>query len=129
MAPSSRATIMVIGGDSNFCYLMQRYIRQSDHQIAVTHQSENALELAHRERPAAIILEIDHPGSMGWSVLRALKADVETSSIPVVLCSWKDDESDYRGTDLKGEVYLRKPVLYEDFKAVLDQLGILSERK
>jgi CheY-like chemotaxis protein len=127
MLTESRAMIMVIGGDSNFCFLIRRYIRQSLHRAVLVNLTEDAIGIAHREKPIAIILEVDHPGSADWSVLRALKTDECTRRIPVVLCSWKDDDPDYQSADHKAEVFLRKPVLYEDFQAALAQLGISSE--
>lgn len=128
MDQAAPAKVMVIGDDSHFCYLMRRYIRQSAHQIAFAYQGEDVLDIAHREKPAAIILEVDHPGSAGWLVLKALKSDELTSCIPVVLCSWRDDnDADLRKADHKAEIYLQKPILYADFKAALDQLGIHSE--
>ena len=127
MEKSTGAKIMVIGDDSNFCYLMRRYVRQSSHQIAFAYLGEDALALARRESPSAIIIEVDIPGSAGWSVLKSLKADENTCAIPVVLCSWKDDDEESRATDLKAEVHLRKPVLYEDFVAALNQIGIQAE--
>ena len=126
MDQAVRPKVMVIGDDSHFCYLMRRYVRQSDYQIALAYKGEDALELARREKLAAIILEVDHPGSMGWSVLKALKSDAQTCEIPVVLCSWRDDEEDLRGADHKADIYLRKPILYDDFKSALEQLGIQS---
>ncbi len=127
MGRNSGATIMMIGDDPNFCYLMRRYIRQSAHQIIFSPHGEGAIELARREKPAVILLEVDHPGSFGWSVLRALKSDEQTTFIPVVLCSWRDDDMDFDGPDYQRDIYLREPVLYEDFKAALDRLGIHSE--
>jgi CheY-like chemotaxis protein len=127
MAPGSVATIMVIGGDPSFCYLMGRYIRKSGHRMVFASQSEDALELARREKPDAIVLEVDLPGTFGWSVLKGLKSGEQTRCIPVMLCSWKDDDEESWSTDHNAETFLRKPLLYKDFIATLDQLGIHSE--
>lgn len=127
MEKSTGATILVIGDDSNFCYLMRRYVRQSANQIAFAYLGEDAFAMASREHPSAIIIEVDFPGSAGWTVLRALKSNESTCEIPVVLCSWKDDDEEFRANDLKADVHLRKPVLYDDFIAALNQIGIPVE--
>ena len=124
MVEPTSATIMVIGNDSNFCYLMRRYVRQSSHQIVFAYQGEDALSIARRENPAAIILEVDLPDSTGWSVLKELKADQETCRIPVLLCSWQADET--RGLAHGADIHLRKPILYEDFIFALTRLGICA---
>lgn len=118
------ATIMVIGDDSHFCYLMRRYVKKSMHRILFAYLGEDALTLAQREKPAAIVLEVDTPSTVGWDVLRALKADQDTHDIPVVLCSWSDEQE--HGVGKGADAYLRKPILYEDFVAALVGIGIRS---
>lgn len=115
-------SIMVIGADSHFCYLMRRYVKKSAHNIVFAYIGDDALALAQREKPAAIIMEVDQPDTGGWSVLNALKKDQSTAGIPIVLCSWQDDEE--RGIQAGAEIYLRKPILYDDFLDALNRIGI-----
>jgi len=116
------ATIMVIGNDSHFCYLMRRYVKKSAQRTVFAYLGEDALALAQREKPAAIVLEVDLPGTRGWDVLRALKADPATCHIPVILCSWLDEKE--RSKEEGAEAYLREPILYEDFLTTLTDVGI-----
>jgi urea transport system substrate-binding protein len=113
---------MVVGDDSSFCYLMRRYANKSTHRIVFAYSGEEALALAWREKPAVVVLEVGRPGTMGWSVLQALRADQVTRDIPVVLCSWWDEEE--QGLEEGADVYLRKPILYEDFLTALADVGI-----
>ena len=116
------ASIMVVGNDSHFCYLMHSYVRKSANQIVFAYSGEDALEVARRERPAAIILALETKGTIGWHVLRALKMDLEMGNIPVVVCSWLDEEK--RSLEEGADVYLRLPIMYEDFLSALSTLGI-----
>ncbi len=109
--------IMIVGGDSHFSYLMQRYVRTSAHQIIPVNLGEDVLALARREKPVAVVLEVDRPETIGWFTLRALKADPEVGNIPVILCSWLDEEE--RGRAEGAELFLRMPILYADFGAAL----------
>lgn len=115
-------SIMVIGADSHFCYLMRRYVKKSAHNIIFAYVGDDVLALARREKPIAIILEVDQPDTWGWSVFQALKKTDETAEIPMVLCSWQDEAQ--RGIDAGAEACLRKPILYEDFLSALIQIGI-----
>jgi CheY-like chemotaxis protein len=117
--------IMVVGDDSSFCYLMRRYALKSAHPIVFAYLGEDALALAQRENPAAIVLEVGLPGTMGWDVLRLLRAHQATCNIPVVLCSWLDEGDCSLHED--ADVYLRKPILYEDFLAALADVGVLDK--
>ncbi len=117
MEQNTNNRVMVVGGDAQFSYLMQRYVRASAHQIIPANLGENILSLAMCEKPIAIILEVDLPNSMGWDTLRTLKADPEVGKIPVIVCSWLDQEA--RGLEEGADIYLHMPILYGDFQAAL----------
>jgi CheY-like chemotaxis protein len=121
MDHATASTVMIVGDDSDFNYLMQRYVRQSGYQMAIAHPGEKVLKLAKRKRPTVIILEIDPPKTVGWDMLQALKADPDTHDIPVVICSWADERT--RGLAEGATAYLRKPVLYGDFLKALADAG------
>ncbi len=118
------ASIMVIGADSHFCYLMRRYVLESAHKIIFAYLGDDALALAQKEIPAAIILEVDQPDTRGWELLKILKIDKATQNIPIVLCSWLNE--DQRGIEEGADACLRKPILYSEFKTVLSLIGIKS---
>jgi CheY-like chemotaxis protein len=119
-APSS---ILVIGDDTHFCYLMQRYIRNTSHQITFAFRGDDVLEIAQREKPIAIILQLQLPGNSGWKVLQSLKSNPATQKIPVLLCSWADDEK--RSLEQGADAFLRMPILYQDFLNSLSDIGII----
>jgi len=122
MDQAANTRIMVIGDDSHFCYLMRTYIRKSDHQIIFAYLGEDALELAQNEKPAAIVLEVGSSGSAGWHLLRKFKSQRATSEIPIVICSWMDEEK--HASEQGASACLRMPILYEDFTKALSIIGI-----
>lgn len=122
MNQTAQVGIMVIGADSHFSYLMRRYVRTIAHQIIFANPGEDMLALVQREKPAAIVMEASIPDSMCWHMLRVLKTNQITSKIPVILCSWLDEEQ--RGQEEGADVYLRMPILYEDFEVALSHIGI-----
>lgn len=117
MDQTTNSRIMIVGGDSHFLYLMQRFVRTSAHQIILANLGEDVLALARCEKPVAIVLEVDQPETAGWRMLRGLKADPEAGKIPVIACSWLGEEA--RGLAEGANVYLRMPILYDDFGAAL----------
>ena len=125
MDQSSDAALMIVGDDSSFCYLMRRYAKRSAHRVVFAYLGEDALALAQRERPAAIVLEIGRPGTMGWDVLEELKTNRTTCDIPVVLCSWLDERE--QGVAEGADICLRKPILYEDFVEALMHIGVYPQ--
>jgi CheY-like chemotaxis protein len=118
---AAASTIMVIGINSDFTYLMQYYTRKSGRQVLVSSPDKEALTLAKREKPAVVVLEADLAGAVGWDVLQALEADQTTCHIPVVVCSWLDEATSELAE--RATCYLQKPISYQDFLIALAHIG------
>lgn len=117
--------IMIVGRDSHFSYLLQRFVRSSAHRVVSANIGDDILSIARYQKPVAIVLELDMPETGGWHMLRSLKADPEAGRIPVIVCSWLDES--VRGLAEGADVYLRMPFLYEEFGAAL--AAILKEEE
>ncbi len=122
MSQRVSASILVIGNDLHFCYLMRRYVRESAHPLLFAGPDEKAVDLAQREKPAIIVLEAGLLDTRGQQMLTTLKMNESTCGIPIVMCSWHDEDPE----KLEGgaDVYLRMPILYGDFLAALANLGL-----
>ncbi len=69
-----------------------------------------ALDLARRIKPDAIVLDVMMPRHDGFEVLAALKNDRETATIPVVMLTARQREEDIlRGFSLGADDYIVKP--------------------
>lgn len=77
------------------------------------------------EHPALVLLDLKLPGISGLEVLRDLRAHEETRRIPIVILTTSDDEADIvKGYNLGVNSYIRKPVGFDAFTKVVDQLGL-----
>jgi CheY-like chemotaxis protein len=120
MDQTSNNRIIVAGGDSNFSYLMQRYARRCAQKIINANLDKDLIETARCQKPVAIILEVDRPKTIGWQLLQDLKVDHETGGIPVIVCSWLEEET--LALDQGANAYLRMPILYSDFESTLKSI-------
>jgi len=69
-----------------------------------------ALELARRERPDLVLLDLMMPGLDGWQVAAALRAGEATSRIPIIFLSAHAEPAEQsRGLDSGGIDYITKP--------------------
>jgi CheY-like chemotaxis protein len=69
-----------------------------------------ALELARKERPDLVLLDVMMPEVDGWTVARELAADERTREIPIVFLTARAEDADRRlGEQLGGVGYLVKP--------------------
>jgi DNA-binding response OmpR family regulator len=68
------------------------------------------LELARREVPDAVLLDVMMPGLDGWAVAEQLLADERTREIPIIFLTARADLRDRaRGMDVGGLEYITKP--------------------
>ncbi|NET10907.1 MAG: response regulator [Symploca sp. SIO2B6] len=85
---------------------------------------EQAIEiLKSSQKPDLIILDVVLPGESGFQICRKLKADTETSKIPVIICSTKGTEMDkFWGLKQGADAYLPKPVQDDELLQTVHKL-------
>jgi len=76
-------------------------------------------------RQLLILLDLNLPDMTGIDILERLKNNVHTRRSPVVVLTTTDDAREIqRCYDLGANVYITKPVNYEDFANAIRQLGL-----
>ena len=76
------------------------------------------------QRPHVILLDLRLPRVDGIDVLKAIKEDANLKSIPVVVLTTSEAEKDVAKAYYNhANSYLVKPVGFEDFKKLMDDLG------
>lgn len=77
-----------------------------------------------RPRPDIILLDLNLPRLDGRAVLRALKSDPDTLSIPVVVLTTSSSPVDVETAyGLHANTYVTKPVRFDDFARAVAQVG------
>lgn len=64
--------------------MLTRRLERKGYQVLVAVDGREGVELAQRERPAIILMDMSLPVLDGWAATRALKADPATQKIPVI---------------------------------------------
>ena len=107
---------------------------QLANEVVVVRDGAQALEYLQREgdhatrqpgNPAVILLDLKLPKVNGLEVLQAVRASQELRSIPVVMLTSSQEESDVmRSYSLGVNAYVVKPVDFKQFIAAIAELGI-----
>ncbi|MFV3369259.1 HD domain-containing phosphohydrolase [Pseudomonas sp. NY15435] len=88
-----------------------RHILQDDYRLLFAKDGDKALELANRERPDLVLLDVMMPGMTGFEVCQRLKAEQATCTIPVIFVTALADVPDEaRGFEVGAVDYITKPV-------------------
>lgn len=94
---------------------------KDQYKVKVANSGERALKIANAEpAPHLILLDIMMPEMDGFEVIRRLKADAKTQTIPVIFLSAKAlPEDKQKGFDLGAVDYITKPI---DPEMILDRV-------
>ncbi|MFZ1040355.1 MAG: response regulator [Anaerolineales bacterium] len=103
-------------------------LRFAGYEVVAGNNGEEAVQLASREFPDLILLDVRMPRMTGYDACRAIKANPELKDIPVVFLSAKGQESEIQtGLDAGAEEYLLKPFapdqLTDRVRAILSKFG------
>jgi len=101
-------TVLVIDDDPSTRDLLSRILAKEGFRVLEAANGEAGIQLARKERPDVITLDVLMPGIDGWGVLAALKDDAELAAIPVVMLTITDDR--HLGFALGASEYLTKPI-------------------
>ncbi|MGI8774468.1 MAG: response regulator transcription factor [Actinomycetota bacterium] len=119
--PGSR--ILICDDDPVILRLLQVNLELEDHEVLLASHGEEALEVATKELPDLIILDIMMPRMDGYETCKTLKATEATSGIPIVFLSAKAQQSDIdHGRTFGVEDYLTKPFDPDDLMEIVDRL-------
>lgn len=115
-------TVLLIGDDLQFTYLIERYGHSCGCRVVNVASVDEAFSMINERRPALIVLHGLHVSADDWRALRILKRERATCDIPVAVCSAAVDE--VRAWEAGVDYWLAQPVLYVDFLAALATTGI-----
>ena len=107
---SNRPLILAVDDEASNLQLL-RQILQDHYRLLFAKDGARALELANKEKPDLVLLDVMMPGMSGYEVCAALKANPLTAPIPVIFVTALSDTADeLEGFEAGAVDYITKPV-------------------
>ncbi len=104
------SSILVIEDERDILDLVEYHLKQSGFKVLTAMDGGSGLEMAIKERPDLIVLDLMLPVMDGKDVCRALKSNPTTQTIPVLMLTAKAEELDrVIGFELGADDYVTKP--------------------
>ena len=116
--------LLLIEDEEDIAALIKLQAEMSGYKFSLAADGLNGYEVAEREKPDLIVLDIMLPGQNGLDVCRKIKGNAELKHIPIIMISAKSEETDIDlGLELGADDYVTKPfsprVLFSRVKAVM----------
>ena len=134
MGPGSPSPvrILVVDDDPGDVLMIEEALEDSDVDkvIDVVNDGQEAMEFLRREgrhsearRPDVILLDLNMPRMDGRQVLGAVKQDEDLRTIPIVVLTTSNADTDIVGSyTLQANAYVTKPIDLDDFNDVVRRI-------
>jgi twitching motility two-component system response regulator PilH len=108
---ASMARVLIVDDSPSQLMGMKRIIEKLGHEILTAEDGALGVEVAKREMPDLILMDVVMPNLNGFQATRSISKEPTTSHIPIVLVTTKDQETDrVWGMRQGAKAYLTKPV-------------------
>jgi len=105
------AVILIVDDSPTELHLFQKMLEKKGFDTLVADSGEEGLRQARLSQPDCILMDVVMPGMNGFQATRKLTQDPDTSGIPVIMITNKDQETDKIWGMRQGAVeYLVKPI-------------------
>jgi DNA-binding response OmpR family regulator len=108
-------TVLVIEDDATLAAAVRYNLERDGYTCLVAADGARALDLARRDRPALVLLDVMLPGIDGFEVCRRIRSE---SSVPIIMLTARVDETDrVVGLEVGADDYVTKPFSMRELMA------------
>jgi len=105
-----REKVLIVEDEKDIVKMLEYNLKKEGFRTIACNNGEDAIDLAKKEKPDIILLDLMLPGADGLEVCKILKKEEKTSFIPIVMLTAKVQESDkIVGLELGADDYITKP--------------------
>lgn len=119
---STRQKILIIDDEKDFCLFIKEVLEiTGKYEVSIATSGKSGIRASRYRKPDLILLDIIMPKMDGFEVLKELKQNKRTLSIPVIMLTAKvNDDSKTRAASLYDEDYIVKPVKVDELRSKID---------
>ncbi len=107
--------ILIIDDSPTEVHVFKSMLLNNDIEVSVAKNGEEGIEKAIEIKPDCILMDVVMPGKNGFQATRDLSRNPATSTIPVIIITTKDQETDkIWGMRQGAKDYIVKPAVEQD---------------
>ncbi|RZZ87524.1 twitching motility response regulator PilH [Pseudoxanthomonas winnipegensis] len=117
------ARILIVDDSPSQLLGIQRIVEKLGHTWITAEDGVQGVELAKRELPDMVLMDVVMPNLNGFQATRQLSREPTTKHIPVILVTTKDQDTDRMwGMRQGAKAYLTKPFSEDELSEVIERI-------
>ncbi|MEX2488317.1 MAG: response regulator [Pseudomonadales bacterium] len=117
------AKVLVVDDSPTELFQFRDWLVAMGHEVITAENGRDGVAMAKAERPDVILMDIVMPDMNGFQATRLICHTPETSHIPVIIVSSKDQETDKVWGERQGaHAYVTKPVEQRDLVSIMESV-------
>ena len=102
--------LLLVDDDPNLILLVKDYLEFRGYDVIAAESGNEAIEILKQRTPDLIICDVMMPDMDGYSLVKSIRGDSKTQSIPILLLSAKGQNQDrIKGFNIGADIYMTKP--------------------
>jgi len=123
MTKDGESSILVVDDDPEIVSMLNTRLTKRGYKVTTASDGHRALELAKRERPDLVLLDVMMPGKSGWEVARALKQDPVTQPIKIIMVTAIGERTNEMTSSIYGaDAHIDKPFEFDKLEKMISGL-------
>jgi twitching motility two-component system response regulator PilH len=117
------ANILIVDDEPKDIETIKKILEGQGHKTFSAENGEKGIQKAQEQHPDLIVMDIVMPGLDGFKTTRKIHKSSDTSTIPIITLSSKNQESDKAWAKMQGaSEYLVKPVKADELVGAVKKL-------
>ncbi|MEM4259953.1 MAG: response regulator [Candidatus Woesearchaeota archaeon] len=122
MKKSSMKRVLIVEDEEHIANA-EKMILEDDYHVIMANDGLRGFDLAKKEKPDLIVLDLMLPGMNGFDICKKIKNDKTLKDIKIVMVTAKNEEKDeIKGMKLGADDYIMKPFEAIELKHVVKQV-------
>ncbi len=123
--------ILLADDDEGFLMVCRKFLERADFDVIEAHDGEEALMLAFKEKPHALVLDVAMPKKDGFMVTKEVRQTPWGKNVPIIILTAKDpDEARLKKIDELAPTYyfVKGNERFEDIISKIQEVILEQER-
>jgi len=116
--------VLVVDDSKTELMVLCDLLGKNGYTVRTAENADEAFRRLSEEKPDLILMDVVMPGQNGFQLTRAIARDPQYSSIPIIMCTSKNQETDrVWGMRQGARDYITKPVDAQELMAKIKALS------